>query len=182
MLIHQYVITYYHLEVRTEILYCYGFVLIAVKRWRLFSLGLISLLLVFGRGVGTCCMGLTLYSFDFQSGFWLDHVHWLSPANVLWFWIDPFGMIKRIGSLAVHDGGDGTRTSAAVLIVDPPATHDVNGAPQQPREEEMETYATVSEKNQKWIDVEVKAVQIILTRTDNDIYSTVDACSNAIEM
>ncbi|GJZ59793.1 putative ribonuclease H-like domain-containing protein [Tanacetum coccineum] len=34
----------------------------------------------------------------------------------------------------------------------------------------------------KQLDVEAEAVQIILTRIDNDIYSTIDACPNAIEM
>ncbi|GKF16053.1 hypothetical protein Tco_0057515 [Tanacetum coccineum] len=34
----------------------------------------------------------------------------------------------------------------------------------------------------KWITTEAEVVQIILTGTDNDIYSTVDACPNAIEM
>ncbi|GKC17655.1 hypothetical protein Tco_1014437 [Tanacetum coccineum] len=35
---------------------------------------------------------------------------------------------------------------------------------------------------QKWITTEAEAVQIVLTRIDNDIYSTVDACPNATEM
>nr|GFA63693.1 hypothetical protein [Tanacetum cinerariifolium] len=37
----------------------------------------------------------------------------------------------------------------------------------------------------KWVDKEVltiEAIQIILTRIDNDIYSTIDACPNACEM
>ncbi|GJW30345.1 hypothetical protein Tco_0047220 [Tanacetum coccineum] len=46
----------------------------------------------------------------------------------------------------------------------------------------METYATFSEETKKWIDAEAKAVQIILTRIDNDIYSIVDACPNAMEI
>ncbi|GJV96831.1 hypothetical protein Tco_1548408 [Tanacetum coccineum] len=39
-----------------------------------------------------------------------------------------------------------------------------------------------SEETKKWIDVEAKAVQCILTEIDNDIYSTVYACPNAMEM
>ncbi|GJX04692.1 hypothetical protein Tco_0190608 [Tanacetum coccineum] len=48
--------------------------------------------------------------------------------------------------------------------------------------EVIETFATVPEDIQKWITVEAEAVQIILTGIDNDIYSTVDACPNAMEM
>ncbi|GKA57764.1 hypothetical protein Tco_0756952 [Tanacetum coccineum] len=62
------------------------------------------------------------------------------------------------------------------------ATPGNDGTPQQPREEVMETYATVSADNKKWIDAKAEAVQIIFTGIDNDIYSTVDACPNAMEM
>ncbi|GKE85686.1 hypothetical protein Tco_1559428 [Tanacetum coccineum] len=65
-----------------------------------------------------------------------------------------------------------------------PATPGNDGTPQQPqpRGEVMKIFATVSEDIQKWITAEVEAIQIILTGIDNDIYSTVDACPNAIEM
>ncbi|GKC74700.1 hypothetical protein Tco_1120583 [Tanacetum coccineum] len=53
---------------------------------------------------------------------------------------------------------------------------------QQQMGEVMETFATVLEDIQKWINPEAKVVQIILTGIDNDIYSTVDACPNAIKM
>ncbi|GJV89421.1 integrase, catalytic region, zinc finger, CCHC-type containing protein [Tanacetum coccineum] len=48
----------------------------------------------------------------------------------------------------------------------------------------MENYKNVSQDIRKQLDVEAKtqAVRIILTRIDNDIYSTVDACPNACEM
>nr|GEU63810.1 hypothetical protein [Tanacetum cinerariifolium] len=46
----------------------------------------------------------------------------------------------------------------------------------------METFATVPKDIQKWITAEAEAVQIILTWSDNDSYSTVDAYSNALEM
>ncbi|GJQ92108.1 hypothetical protein Tco_0003247 [Tanacetum coccineum] len=65
---------------------------------------------------------------------------------------------------------------------DTPARPGNDGTPQKPREEVMETYATVSEETKKWIDAEAEAIQIILTRIANDIYSTVDACPNAMEM
>ncbi|GKC07583.1 hypothetical protein Tco_0999193 [Tanacetum coccineum] len=45
-----------------------------------------------------------------------------------------------------------------------------------------ESYATISKKIKKKMDAEVKSVKIILTRIDNAIYSTVDACPNAMEM
>ncbi|GJX06159.1 retrovirus-related pol polyprotein from transposon TNT 1-94 [Tanacetum coccineum] len=56
------------------------------------------------------------------------------------------------------------------------ATNGIDGTP------EIETYATVPEEIKKQIDVEVKVVLIILTGIDNDIYFTVDACLNAMEM
>ncbi|GJV87574.1 retrovirus-related pol polyprotein from transposon TNT 1-94 [Tanacetum coccineum] len=46
----------------------------------------------------------------------------------------------------------------------------------------METYKNVSQDIRDQQNVEVEAVQIILTGIDNDIYSIVDACPNACEM
>ncbi|GJZ39905.1 hypothetical protein Tco_0586468 [Tanacetum coccineum] len=46
----------------------------------------------------------------------------------------------------------------------------------------MENYKNVSQDIRNQVDAEAKAVQIILTWIDNDIYSTVDACPNACEM
>nr|GEV98383.1 hypothetical protein [Tanacetum cinerariifolium] len=46
----------------------------------------------------------------------------------------------------------------------------------------MENYKNVSQDIRNQLDAKAKAVQIILTRIDNDIYSTVDACPNACEM
>ncbi|GKB35409.1 hypothetical protein Tco_0880351 [Tanacetum coccineum] len=45
----------------------------------------------------------------------------------------------------------------------------------------MENYKNVSQDIRNQLDAEAKAVQIILTGIDNDIYSTVDACPNACE-
>ncbi|GKD08205.1 hypothetical protein Tco_1187890 [Tanacetum coccineum] len=45
-----------------------------------------------------------------------------------------------------------------------------------------ENYKNISQDIQDQLNAEVEAVQIILTRIDNDIYSTVDACPNACEM
>nr|GEU89881.1 hypothetical protein [Tanacetum cinerariifolium] len=46
----------------------------------------------------------------------------------------------------------------------------------------MENYKNVSQDIRDQLNVEAEAVQIILTRIDNNIYSTVDACPNACEM
>nr|GFA32517.1 hypothetical protein [Tanacetum cinerariifolium] len=45
-----------------------------------------------------------------------------------------------------------------------------------------ETYKNASQEIRDQLNAEAEAVQIILTRIDNDIYSTVDACPNACEM
>nr|GEU86761.1 retrovirus-related Pol polyprotein from transposon TNT 1-94 [Tanacetum cinerariifolium] len=46
----------------------------------------------------------------------------------------------------------------------------------------MKNYKNVSQYIRDQLDAEAEAVQIILTRINNDIYSTVDACLNACEM
>nr|GEX34664.1 hypothetical protein [Tanacetum cinerariifolium] len=46
----------------------------------------------------------------------------------------------------------------------------------------METYKNVSQDIRDQLNVEAEAVQIILIRIDNDIYSIVDACLNACKM
>nr|GEX07539.1 hypothetical protein [Tanacetum cinerariifolium] len=56
------------------------------------------------------------------------------------------------------------------------------GSPVTRTESQMDTYKTVSQDIRDQLNAEAEAVQIILTGIDNDIYSTVDACSNACEM
>ncbi|GKB69319.1 hypothetical protein Tco_0930731 [Tanacetum coccineum] len=63
-----------------------------------------------------------------------------------------------------------------------PETPGTEGGSQPRIDKVNETYKTVLEDIRKQLDVEAEAVQIILTRIDNDIYSTIDACPNAIEM
>nr|GEV79227.1 hypothetical protein [Tanacetum cinerariifolium] len=46
----------------------------------------------------------------------------------------------------------------------------------------MENYKNVSQDIRDQLNAEAKAVQIIITGIDNDIYSTVNACPNACEM
>nr|GEX91022.1 hypothetical protein [Tanacetum cinerariifolium] len=56
------------------------------------------------------------------------------------------------------------------------------GSPVTTTEPYMETYKTVLQDIRDQLNDEAKAVQIILTGIDNDIYSTVDACSNSQEL
>nr|GEY79996.1 hypothetical protein [Tanacetum cinerariifolium] len=49
-------------------------------------------------------------------------------------------------------------------------------------ESQMETYKIVSQDIRDQLNAEAEAVQIILTRINNDIYSIVNACPNACEM
>ncbi|GJU21827.1 retrovirus-related pol polyprotein from transposon TNT 1-94 [Tanacetum coccineum] len=46
----------------------------------------------------------------------------------------------------------------------------------------MENYKNISEDIRNKLNAEAEVVHIILTRIDNDIYSTVDACLNAMEI
>ncbi|GKE71158.1 hypothetical protein Tco_1529230, partial [Tanacetum coccineum] len=49
-------------------------------------------------------------------------------------------------------------------------------------ETKLETYSTFSDEIKKKIDAEAEVVHIILTGIDNDIYSTMDAYLNDMEM
>ncbi|GKE76837.1 hypothetical protein Tco_1542957 [Tanacetum coccineum] len=46
----------------------------------------------------------------------------------------------------------------------------------------MENYKNISQEIRDQLNVKAEVVQIILTRIDNDIYSTVDAYPNACEI
>nr|GEZ66878.1 hypothetical protein [Tanacetum cinerariifolium] len=59
---------------------------------------------------------------------------------------------------------------------------DSKGNPTTATEKVFETYKSVTQEIRDQLNAEAEAVQIILTRIDNDIYSTVDACPNAYEM
>nr|GEW36463.1 hypothetical protein [Tanacetum cinerariifolium] len=59
---------------------------------------------------------------------------------------------------------------------------DSEGNPTTTTERVFETYKNVTQDIRDQLNAEAKAVQIILTRIDNDIYSTVVACPNAREM
>nr|GEW05672.1 hypothetical protein [Tanacetum cinerariifolium] len=56
------------------------------------------------------------------------------------------------------------------------------GSSETTTERYMENYKNVSQDIRDQLNAKAKAVQIILTGIDNDIYSTVDACPNACEM
>nr|GFC15423.1 hypothetical protein [Tanacetum cinerariifolium] len=59
---------------------------------------------------------------------------------------------------------------------------DAEGNPTNSTDRVFETYKNVKQEIRDQLNAEAKAFQIILTGIDNDIYSTVDACSNACEM
>nr|GFA00127.1 hypothetical protein [Tanacetum cinerariifolium] len=59
---------------------------------------------------------------------------------------------------------------------------DVEGNPTTATHQVFETYQNVEQEIRNQLNAEAEAVQIILTRIDNDIYSTVDACPNAYEI
>nr|GFA90743.1 hypothetical protein [Tanacetum cinerariifolium] len=59
---------------------------------------------------------------------------------------------------------------------------DADGNPTTTTQQVLETYKNVSQEIRDQLNAEAEAVQIILTGIDNDIYSTVDACTNACEM
>nr|GEU35738.1 ulp1 protease family, C-terminal catalytic domain-containing protein [Tanacetum cinerariifolium] len=56
------------------------------------------------------------------------------------------------------------------------------GSPVTRTDSQMETYKTISQDIRDQLNAEAKVVQIILTGIDNDIYSTVDACPNALNV
>nr|GEZ56710.1 hypothetical protein [Tanacetum cinerariifolium] len=59
---------------------------------------------------------------------------------------------------------------------------DYEGNPTTATQKVSETYKSITQEIRDQLNAEAKAVQIILTGIDNDIYSTVDACPNAREM
>nr|GFA88885.1 hypothetical protein [Tanacetum cinerariifolium] len=59
---------------------------------------------------------------------------------------------------------------------------DFEGNPTTTTERVFETYKNVTQDIRDQLNAEAEAVQIILTGIDNDIYSIVDACTNACEM
>ncbi|GJW90103.1 hypothetical protein Tco_0167656 [Tanacetum coccineum] len=63
-----------------------------------------------------------------------------------------------------------------------PATPDSDGDTLTRPKRVKDSYTTISEDLKNKFIVEAKAIQIILIGIDNDIYSTVDACPNAMEM
>ncbi|GJS53252.1 retrovirus-related pol polyprotein from transposon TNT 1-94 [Tanacetum coccineum] len=72
-----------------------------------------------------------------------------------------------------------------LMLAPTPETPVIDGTNRdnQTRQDRIkESYTTVSEEIRKKMDAKAEAVQIILIGMDNDIYFTVDACPNAIEM
>nr|GEU72733.1 hypothetical protein [Tanacetum cinerariifolium] len=56
------------------------------------------------------------------------------------------------------------------------------GSPETTTVRYIENYKNVSQDKRDQLNAKAEAVQIILTRIDNDIYSTIDACPNACKM
>ncbi|GJS57363.1 hypothetical protein Tco_0652147 [Tanacetum coccineum] len=73
----------------------------------------------------------------------------------------------------------GSKDRPPMLAPVPVATE---GGSETTTERYMENYKNVSQDIRDQLNAEAKAVQIILTGIDNDIYSIVDACPNACEM
>ncbi|GKC72773.1 hypothetical protein Tco_1118656 [Tanacetum coccineum] len=67
-------------------------------------------------------------------------------------------------------------------MMDHPTKEAISISKAQPARRGLEKYSYVSPEKQNLIDVEAEAVYIILTRIDNDIYSTLDFCANSKEM
>nr|GEW30681.1 hypothetical protein [Tanacetum cinerariifolium] len=80
---------------------------------------------------------------------------------------------------AIMEGGGKDRPPMLALDKEVPITE---GSSITTTERYMENYKNVSQDIRDQLNAEVEAVQIILTRIDNDIYSTVDVCPNACEM
>ncbi|GJY61280.1 hypothetical protein Tco_0461937 [Tanacetum coccineum] len=75
---------------------------------------------------------------------------------------------------AIMEAGGKDRPPMLVLVSE--------GSSETTTKRYMENYKNVLQDIQDQSNAEAEAVQIILTRIDNDIYSTVDACPNAYEM
>ncbi|GKD61215.1 hypothetical protein Tco_1298724 [Tanacetum coccineum] len=67
-------------------------------------------------------------------------------------------------------------------MMDHPAKESIGISEAQPARRGLKKYSYMSPEKQNLIDAEAEAVYIILTRIDNDIYSTLDACANSKEM
>nr|GEU72055.1 hypothetical protein [Tanacetum cinerariifolium] len=80
---------------------------------------------------------------------------------------------------AIMEAGGKDRPPMLAPDKDVPVTE---GSSETTTERYMENYKNVSQDIRDQLNAEAEAVQIILTRIDNDIYSIVDACPNACEM
>nr|GEX79307.1 hypothetical protein [Tanacetum cinerariifolium] len=76
----------------------------------------------------------------------------------------------------------GSKDSPSMLSTETHVIDGTNGGNQTRQYRIKEIYATVSYEIKKKMNAEAKTIQIILTRIDNDIYSTIDSCPNAMEM
>nr|GEY21605.1 hypothetical protein [Tanacetum cinerariifolium] len=109
-----------------------------------------------------------------------DRVPMLAPSNYLWW----KSKIKRyIDTKPNHELIHYCRKNPPYKYTWADKTVPVaEGSTKTTTERYMENYKNVSEDTRDQLNVEAKAVQIILTGIDNDIYFTVDACPNACKM
>nr|GEW22751.1 integrase, catalytic region, zinc finger, CCHC-type, peptidase aspartic, catalytic [Tanacetum cinerariifolium] len=80
---------------------------------------------------------------------------------------------------AIMEAGGKDRSPMLALDKDVPVTE---GSSETITERYLENYKNVSQDIRDQLNAEAKAVQIILTWIDNDIYSTIDTCPNACKM
>ncbi|GJY44101.1 hypothetical protein Tco_0432314 [Tanacetum coccineum] len=83
---------------------------------------------------------------------------------------------------AIMEAGGKDRPLRLAPAPETPIIDGTNRDNQTRQDRIKESYTTVSEEIRKKMDAKAEAVQIILIGMDNDIYFTVDACPNAIEM
>nr|GEU47505.1 Gag-Pol polyprotein [Tanacetum cinerariifolium] len=84
----------------------------------------------------------------------------------------------HVGPLGYYTREEGLCDDVSAIL----STEGFEGSPVTTTETYIETYKNVSQDIRDQLNAEAKAVQIILTGIDNDIYLTVDACPNACEM
>nr|GEU29811.1 zinc knuckle CX2CX4HX4C [Tanacetum cinerariifolium] len=84
--------------------------------------------------------------------------------------------------VVAQEPADPTGTPSSTSIDQDAPFPIAEGSTETTTERYMENYKNILQDIRDQLNAEAEAVQIILTRIDNDIYSTVDACPNACEM
>ncbi|GKE09732.1 hypothetical protein Tco_1413283 [Tanacetum coccineum] len=74
---------------------------------------------------------------------------------------------------------EGPYTPSTVIIL---AIHATDNSPAVPKRTTVETVLNMSPENKAHFESEKEAIHLILTRIEDEIYSTIDACKTAHEM